>query len=341
MDQIFTQDSIRSRSILNTICGCLSLEDLLCLEHVTRVTREAVQRHHYASEATLCWFDDKLVLNGWRAGPIITSARLGMRLSSSLTDWNWMISTLEQRSDQLKKLYLNLRISLLYADWKCCTHIESQMRSSLLVITFSRCSQLEVHFSVLQDPNLNYMYGLRTILKHFPVLERVKLTGDHLPLLSCLPAPERLKHLTLNVSYPGSCWSQIQLVPITVNFAGLETVCFAENSNLDTDQEINEDTMTMTRVTGVHWSSSLSRHPPGRLRQVTLGSLSRWNVMIFLASFKPASPSSPCHSLAINEMMSECDTDLLKSFLDQTFTKRSTPSNPLRVKFLDCEMEFM
>lgn len=204
-------DNMRSRAILDTICGHLSTEDQLTLEDVTQLARRVVSTHHSNQIVSLGPHAQNnltgqlMDLDGRRLrGPIITRAAVNLCLNlSQIPDseptknelqWRWWLSAIAQRADTLKQLKLKLQA---WITAPVLTHFppsSDQMRQQaetlLSGVTFTACTHLSIVYQ-LGTTNLT------NLLSYFPALESLDLEGCNLPPINCLPAPHKLKNSDL------------------------------------------------------------------------------------------------------------------------------------------------
>lgn len=174
---------------------------------------------------------------------------------------------------------------------------------------FEDCRQLLISFSLhVSNSPTGYRFVLQDLLYHFPAVRVLKLTGDHLPLLGRLPAPEKLRKMRINFILPYEPINMMknrnqQVVPIVANFSeliqlGLGTVkariaAFGVKA-LSPDRNIDE--ATMRYLTGVNWSESFARHPLASLEDVSVSTLNSWTINLL------ANCAATCRTLTILQL---------------------------------------
>lgn len=311
MDQLFSRDTIQTRSILDMVCGFLFLKDLFSLQGVSRLSRLVVQSHHYdGDDALLGWpanaVKRKLVTrDGTRmSGPIFTKMSLILEIDNQIsTNWPWMLNTLKSLAPHVKQLLIQI-------DWPAfssnrCDLLNEQAEDLLGGVAFEACELLEVSFGLekIGDPAVEYSRLLPGLLRHFPSVTDLALNGAHLSLLGRLPAPQKVKNVSLNyyLTLGGTNTRQNpQLVLPIIDLKHIKELEIGVHPHAPVGlqfvwRELNysADEMRMRCLTGVNWSESLARHPPGRLAVIKLPQLTSWNLDL-LARCVPT-----CRSLTI------------------------------------------
>lgn len=315
MNQLFTEDNMRSESFLRTVRRYLKLTSLLELEEVSPVSREAVQEYHYPVRVCLAdnnrreiRKDDDRNL----CGPIISNLHIQYgHLRKYTQDWDWLLSTLIKHAPHVKKLsieFLNLSI-----DDEVYDKLNRRADIALGHVTFPNCTTLRIFGGPVDSPHRGYHRVMRNFLRSFPAVECLTISGARIPLLSELPAPEKLRHLEVR-TYPSedAVYFDTQAAgvePITANFANLESLAifdrdmcdpfsfyYRNNVTLDT-----EGRHVMTIMTGIRWLTSFTEHPPARLTDLRLNNLSSWGfpLLTICANLPQESPQQDFR-LALN-----------------------------------------
>lgn len=320
MNQLFTLDRDDFRTTLEIVCRHLvSIHDLLALEEVSELCCVVVRAHqHTACEVTLrCPRDANLLTdkqefayrtresssfrgssfdtNVWTCrGPIITRLRIILDVcSAELADpaIDWCLDFIKQRAEHLKQLTLDLNTSSdcqqLDADQLNTTAAAHLMSGTQMSVIFTQCTRLKIQYmrSVMMSP---YNLLMPTLLRHFPAVEHLTLEGQHLPLLSHLPAPERLKKLEINIFYMNHYKFKSMEPSIAVNFERLQSLSLI-NGLATREHEDEAEGATAhrvnpyTRLTRIRFIGSLNAaHLANNLtlQEIKLTSLSRWTVAL-------------------------------------------------------------
>lgn len=163
------------------------------------------------------------------------------------------------------------------------------------------CTDLTIDSTAVQPlckSNTGLSFVWRNLLRHFPSLKSLTLVGCYLPLLSCLPAPEKLKKLNLANIYATNEQTRVgwKVDSIVVNFAALQMLRIENEQvcgyQLDT---ICKTDVYLSVLTGVRWLESVTRHLSSRLHEIRFRFLTLWAV----AALKLA---QACRSLTVTNL---------------------------------------
>lgn len=322
MDQLFTQDVDHFWTTLGIVCRHLSsLRDLLTLEELSALCRSVVRSHHRNEETILRWPSNKDLFpanlqSNYQSirGPIIHNLRLEHHCAKSVSEvkegMEWILRTISGRASDLKKLHLDLSSDdkSFQGNYSIGSQL-TDLADSILTdpfITFAQCTHLVIDFGALDLYGGTYVCIMPNMLRHFPALEFLSMEGYHLPLLSQLPAPEKLKELKLDF------WVGPYNMPLTpsivVNFAQLETLSLAA-------EEIYpdvEDDSSYTRLTGVRLLDSINEFRLPKFRELRLNYFSRFSV----ALLSNAEVVRTCRSLKFEDLTGELESDSIQNVKD-------------------------
>lgn len=234
-----------------------------------------------------------------------------------------MVSTIALRAAHLKWVRLGLKSNFIPQRHLQSTNslfeaINLHADSLLAGITFSQCTRLQLDYYIMsidfEDQHM-MLPMMPAILKHFPVLEVLDMRGHRLPLISALPAPQRLKKLVLIIE---NYKNTPQVDPIICDFSGLEHFSFmSRSSGTDKRELIKMETFhLLCGITGVDWKKSFKRHPPRNLEHIALPSLVGWSLSLLRRCISESSSSSCRHltvgCLAVSEEASLCSVERLE-----------------------------
>lgn len=347
MDQLFTADRDDFRTTLRILCRHLtSIQDLLALENISDTCRAAVRRHH-AQEAELSWPEDGHLLTSCSViGGPRKIFRLYFKLSADesasevCSAVKWFLTIAARHADHLRQLTIHFAAF----PWRYSGDVDQLNRRAEqilltgppeqpVMIMFPHCVQLTVYFAYVQIGGTHYKLLLFHLLRHFPALEYLTLKGKHLPLLSHLPAPEKLKKLIIRIDESANNCHRFRPRTARVNFRRLETLSLTCQELFggfswphDPEEVFWPDGTAIslnpfTRFTGVRFAESLNAthnylggvNEPNparstRLQKLTLSYLTDWSA----ALLRSVGVFESCHTLHIQVMDSKSTLNAIK-----------------------------
>lgn len=268
-----------------------------------------------------------MVLASRRTGPIITRASIKVTLIENvLNSWRWMLTFIKELALHVTQLLLNLYG--LSTDYPGCDFMNDDAEARLAGVSFDQCRHLMIRFDcrIARDgtPLVGpYRFVLPDFLRHFPAVKYLTLSGDHLPLLGELPAPQLLKKLKLNYEVPRevSTFSLAALLNTSVFPNSFDLSQLQELTFITRDKVIFKtgqasffpgsrvDEITLDILTGVNWLDSVNSHPLTSLQSVSTPQIAYWHIDLL------TSCAATCRSLTLEELTDEEAVDELRKRL--------------------------